>query len=313
MDIFDFFKKRNVNVKKKKFINKTINKSKERKLTYFYDIYTRCLYQYNLNFDELAQFYNNNVCINCGCVLNIRIKNSRNCPECNNKIIIKTDVCSKRKIMLTQDMLKSYEKYDKEVREILFMERIMKNKIAIYSNYLNKFKNLKKDERFSARDIMYQFSNYVGMELDNIAYKKYMYSIKLSPQDRVLNSFDAILNFKKANQEYATLYYICMYEKKYNVAISALADVLYRDIQIVALDNASNSYHSATDEDFINCVMTRAANIEELINKSEYTYEEFKKIFLNQRHPFILPKISNEECWKYIDVAVNRFKKYKDR
>ncbi len=300
MGIFDIFKKNNNRVEK----NKSINKSNKRKLIYFDDVYKRCLYKYNLDIDNLSQSYMKNICINCGCVLDIEIKTSRNCPECKNKIIVRTDMYSKRKIMLTPEMLKTFEKYDKEVREILFMERTINNKISIYDKYMNKFKVLKEDERSSARDIMYQFANYVGNELDRLAYKEYMNATKLPPQDRVLKSSDAILNFRKANQEYVTLYSICMFEEKYNVAISSLTDIIYRDIQIVALDIESNPYYKFTIDDFLYNIRTN--QIKELIDKSEYTIKEFKQIFLEQRHPFVIPKISNEDSWKYVEIALNK-------
>lgn len=300
MGIFDIFKKNNNRVEK----NKSINKSNKRKLIYFDDVYKRCLYKYNLDIDNLSQSYMKNICINCGCILDIEIKTSRNCPECKNKIIVRTDMYSKRKIMLTQEMLKTFEKYDKEVREILFMERTINNKISIYNKYMNKFKALKEDKRSSARDIMYQFANYVGSELDRLAYKEYMNATKLPPQDRVLKSSDAILNFRKANQEYVTLYSICMFEEKYNVAISSLTDIIYRDIQIVALDIESNPYYKFTIDDFLYNIRTN--QIKELIDKSEYTIKEFKQIFLEQRHPFVIPKISNEDSWKYVEIALNK-------
>ena len=302
MVIFDIFKKNNNKIEK----NKSINKSNQKKLIYFDDVYKRCLHKYNLDIDNLSQSYLKNICINCGCVLDIEIKTSRNCPECKSKIIVRTDMYSKKKIMLTQEMLKTFEKYDKEVREILFMERTMKNKIAIYDKYMDKFKTLKQDERSSAKDIMYQFANYVGSELDRQAYKEYMNATKLPPQDRVLKSFDAIIDFRKANQEYVTLYTICMFKEKYNVAISSLTDIIYRDIQIVALDIESNPYHKATIDDYISNIRTN--QIKELIDKSGYTIKDFKQTFLEQRHPFVLPKLSNEDSWKYVEIAINKTK-----
>lgn len=305
MRIFDFLKKKKDNIINNNNKKNNFEKLKTKKLNYFDDIYMRCLYKYNLNIDELAQYYSNNICISCGCVLDNEIKKTCNCPECKNKIVVKTDAYSKRKVILNQEIVNTYEKYDKEVRDILFMERIMNKKVSIYNKYINKFKLLKANEKFSARDIMYQFVNYVGSELDNKAYKQYMYSLRLAPQDRVLKSFDAIMDFRKANQEYATLYSICIYEEKYNVAISLLTDVIYRDIQIVVLDNESNPYHKPTNEDFINNI--RINQIKELINKSSYTLTDIKKIFLEQRHPFILSKTTNEDAWKYVEMAIKRF------
>lgn len=313
MGIFDFLKKKSDNKTNTKINRKkAVNKPKQAELKYFRDVYIRCLYKYDFSIDELARFYSSNICINCGCLLNLNVINSRNCPECNNKIIIKTDMYSKRKLMLNQEMLRTFNKYDKEIRDILYMERLMKKKESLYINYLDLFKKIKENTQSSPRDIMWQFLNQVAANLDNKAYKKYMYAMKLNQQDRTLESFDAILNFKKANQEYATMHKICMYEEKYNVAISSLADIIYRDIQIAILDVESNPYHKTKVDDFVNAAIIRVPDINDLINKSDYSLNDFKNVFLNQRHPFILPKISNDVAWKYVEMAIKKYENSKN-
>ena len=219
---------------------------------------------------------------------------------------------SKRKLMLNQEMLRTFNKYDKEIRDILYMERLMKKKESLYINYLDLFKKIKENTQSSPRDIMWQFLNQVAANLDNKAYKKYMHAMKLNQQDRTLESFDAILNFKKANQEYATMHKICMYEEKYNVAISSLTDIIYRDIQIAILDVESNPYHKAKVDDFVNAAIIRVPDINDLINKSDYSLNDFKNVFLNQRHPFILPKISNDVAWKYVEMAIKKYENSKN-
>lgn len=314
MGLFDFFmKKKNNEIEKQIIRKKTVNKTKQIKLKYFYDVYVRCLSKYNFDIDELAHFYYSNICINCGCVLDSNIKNSGICPECKNKIIIKTDMYSKRKVMLNPEMLRTYNRYDKEIREILYMERLMKKKESLYINYFDLFKKIKGNEYSNSRDIMWQFLNQVAADLDNKAYKKYMYAMKLNQQDRTLESFNAILDFRKANQEYATMYRICMYEEKYNVAISSLTDIIYRDIQIVILDAQSNPYYKTKVDDFINAVLIRIPDVYDLINKSDYSLNDFKETFLKQRHPFILPKISNEKSWEYVEKAIKKYGKYKNK
>lgn len=301
MSIFDFVKKRS---KSNRLETNNLSKKTKKTIIYFEDVYKRCLDKYDFNINELSQFYENNACINCGCVLDDQIKISKNCPMCKNKIIVKTDMYSKKKIFISREMQKIYDKYDKDIKEILFMERIIKNKIAIYNNYIFKFNELKKNEKFSAKDIMFQFSNYVGNELDNKAYKEYVHAAKLKPQDRILNSFNAILDFKKANQEYMTLYKICIFEKKYNVAISLLADIVYRDIQIMLLDLESNPYHKISNDDVKNYI--RIKQIDEILSKYNYNFEDFKKIFIENRHPFILPMVSNSDAWKYIEKFIKQ-------
>lgn len=149
MNIFNFFKKENDKN------NNSKKQLKTRKIIYFEEHYMRCLDKYDLNIKELLKLYNQKICINCGTILDIELKNSRNCPECRAKIILKTDPYSRERIMLSEELLNSFEKYSKEVKEIIYMDKIIKDRQFIYKEYMSKFYSIKENNTQSARDIVY--------------------------------------------------------------------------------------------------------------------------------------------------------------
>ena len=84
-------------------------------------------------------------------------------------------------------------------------------------------------------------------------------------------------------------------------------DIDFLDTSFKILDIESNLHYKHSSQDILNMISVNL--IVDLINKSHYSFDEFKKIFIEQRHPFIIPKISNEDSWKYVELAMNKFKK----
>lgn len=306
--MFNFIKKQLMDkIKETKEQPKIKKENNSKKLIYFNEEYERIKSTISFNLEEANQLFVKKVCCNCGCVLEKEIKGTKNCPGCKEKIYVRTDMISKRKLEIGEKDIKNFQKYDVEVRKILFMERIMKNKEYIYKNYMDLFYSLKQ-KNLNASDIMWQFSNKIGSELDNIGYKNFMNASKLKPTDRVLKNDDAIGILEQANLEYVTLYEIANYEKKNEIAFNLLTDIAYRDIQIVVLDKEGNQLREFKVEDYINKV--HSALIMEFLEKNNYTINQFKNKFLENKHPFILPRLSNEETWEYIEKALKRQQKW---
>jgi len=44
------------------------------------------------------------------------------------------------------------------------------------------------------------------------------------------------------------------------------------------------------------------------LKESGYTLDDFKNNFLQNRHPFILEQISNEESWTYVEDTIRLHK-----
>lgn len=296
-------KKNNINISKLKNI-------KKRKLEYFDEKYNEYIKYCDFNLKEAIESYNNNACINCGSVFDSQIKGNKKCPICKKKIYVRTDMFNKDKVEVCDSTLKSFEKYDKTIREILFCEKIMKNNQFVYKEYMSLFNSIK-NKNTNVKSIMWEFINKVGMELDNLGYKYFMIASRKNVRDRALENFDAIRYLGLANQQYVALFNIANYEHKTNIALDTLTHVAYRDIQIVVLDKEGDCFRKFKTEDYTSQV--HSAIIVEFLEKNGYTIDVFKKHFLETRHPFILPRLSNQESWGYIELSLKQQIEWNER
>lgn len=306
MSLFNFIKNQLISSSNHKEVNeqpKIKEVSNKKKLLYFNEEYEKLKISTPINLEEASKLFLNKVCCNCGCILEKEIKGTAKCPDCKEKVYVRTDMISKKKLLIGEQDIEKFNKYDKLVREILFMEKLMKNNEYIYRNYMELFYSLKQRSS-SFKDTMWQFSNKVGYEMDNMGYKQFMKASKLESTDRVLENDNAIRNLELATLQYVTLYEIASYEKKNEIAFNMLTDIAYRDIQIVVLDKEGNPFYEFEMEDYINKV--HSALTMEFLEKNNYTIDEFKNKFLENKHPFILPRLSNEETWKYIEKALKK-------
>lgn len=262
---------------------------------------TRRLYCFN----EEYSFFDNNCCPNCGCVLDGEIKSSKKCPGCKEKIILRTNKLTSKKLLLSEKRSIEYDKHDKKRSEIIYFENIISNRQYVYSNYMNKFYELK-SAATDPRNVVYPFVNYVGSQIDNIAYKKYMKIINLPESDMALESFEVIRQFNLANMQYFLLAEIADYKGHKDIALDTYATAAYRGVQISILDSIANPYHEIKTIDIMGNVFP--GMILKFLKENGYTLDDFKKSFLQKRHPFILEQISNEESWNYVEDTIKLYK-----
>lgn len=308
MKLFDMIRNSLMRKKQpKKENNNFINITKNTKLDFFADEMNNYISKYD-TFMQNYNYYENNICPYCGCVLESKVNTTKKCIECKEKIIIRTNMYNRKRLLLKQDEVDNFEKYNAGVSEILFYERMMKNHQYIYKDYMSKF-NALKNKGLSARDIMYSFSNQVGCELDNRAYKDYMRGMKKNYQDRVLECFDAIMLFRNATQEYVNLFNICEYKKKTDIALSSLTNIANRDVQIVQL-GVKAECGRYTEQDFISAI--HSGMIMEFLDKNNLSISDFKNDFFKYNHPFVLPLLENDDVWYYIEKALINQKKYNE-
>lgn len=259
---------------------------------------------YNI-FNEEYSFFDNNCCPNCGCILDNKIESSKKCPECKEKIVLRTNKLTSKKLLLSEKRSIEYDKHDKKRSEIIYFENIISKRQYVYSNYMNKFYELK-SEASDPRNVIYPFVNYVGSQIDNIAYKKYMKIINLSESDMALESFEVIRQFNLANMQYFLLAEIADYKGHKDIALDTYATAAYRGAQISILDSIANPYHEIKTIDIMGNVFP--GMILKFLKENGYTLDDFKKSFLQNRHPFILEQISNEESWNYVEDAIKLYK-----
>ena len=131
-----------------------------------------------------------------------------------------------------------------------------------------------------------------------------MIASRKNKNDRVLENFSAIRFLKLAIQEYVTMYEIANYENKTEIALNLLTQIAYRDVQVVELDKEGDSFREFTIDDYISQI--HSSLIVEFLDKNDYTIDDFKNIFLETKHPFILSRLSNNETWNYIEEALER-------
>lgn len=301
--MFDFFKNKLKQAQKQ---TKTVTrKSSLDKVKYFKEYMDDWLQEDYIVFNEEYSFFDNNCCPNCGCVLDGEIKSSKKCPGCKEKIVLRTNKLTSKKLLLSEKRSIAYDKHDKKRSEIIYFENIISKRQYVYSNYMNKFYELK-SEASDPRNVVYPFVNYVGSQIDNIAYKKYMKIINLPESDMALESFEVIRQFNLANMQYFLLAEIADYKGHKDIALDTYATAAYRGVQISIMDSIANPYHEIKTIDIMGNVFP--GMILKFLKENGYTLEDFKKSFLQNRHPFILEQISNEESWNYVEDTIKLYK-----
>ncbi len=311
MRIFEqlFFKCKDV-LKKENFTKNIItNKDKKdsqepkRIFNYFKEEYNYIMNNNTLDFEKAEEYLTNNACINCGCVLKSIIKGTKTCPECKKKIYIRTNPVSGKKLELGEKTIDEYESYASKVYEMISYERELKNQFMAYPKYVEIFYKCKK-EGLSSRDVMWTFRNTLCSLLDDLGYKEYKKLRYLRNSEKTLKSFNIINNFQLAVQELVKMYKIAELNHKVDVSIDLLADIAYRDVQIVYLSGELNDTHQVTREDYINKIHSNL--IIECLESNKINMNYFKSNFIQKKHPFVLPRLSNEKTWEYIKLALDR-------
>ena len=304
--------KKNINIHLNRIsnINKNIHKTNSKRTSLdkvqFFKEYMDFLLEEDYNFcSNLYSYFDNNCCPNCGCVLDNKILSSKKCPECKEKIVLRTNKITSKKLLLSEKRTLEYDKHDGKRSEIIYFENIIAKRQYVYNSYMSKFYELKSTAS-DPRNVVYPFVNYVGSQLDSDAYKKYMKIINLSEQDMALESFEVIRQFNLANMQYFLLAEIADYKGHKDIALDIYATAAYRGVQISILDGIANPYHENKTIDIMGNVFP--GMILKFLNKSGYSLEDFKRNFLQNRHPFILKQISNEESWDYVCDTIKLYK-----
>lgn len=309
MKLFNFFKKKNNISKKCNISNFNLNKSKKQltSLEYFEDKMKECNFKYEKNFLNEYLLFEKNVCPNCACVLDKKVTTTKKCPECGEKIITRTNAYTKKRLLLSENKVNLFEKYNSEMKEILFYENQLKKTYFFHQDYLNIFFNMKrKNPTYSARDYTYTFYNIVASEIDRKNYYQYIKNKRLNKKDRVLEQFEVIRQFNIATQVYVQMFIIQEYKEKIEFALEMLAKIAYRDIQIKKLDFLENPYCKESKEEYVSCVHTSL--IMNFLNKYNLTITDFKEIYFNYNQRFIIENLTKENVWNYIEKALKEYR-----
>ena len=293
---------------KEKIINK--ENTHRKRLEFFDDFLDDWLYEDGQMFKDEYLYYKNNCCPNCGCIIDKKVTSSKKCNECNEKMIVRTNKITSEKLLMSEKRISEYDKHDKKRSELLYYDKMIEKRKYLYDKYLEKFYDLKAKSA-DPRNVVFPFVSYVGGELDREAYKNYMQAINMPEKDLILESFEIIREFERANLQYNLLAEISDYEGHPDIALDSFATTAYRAVQIGILEGLLNPIHKMETIDFMNYIFP--GMIINFLDKSGYSYEDFKKNFIEKRHPFILPQLSNEESWRYVEETFKLYRKMDEK
>ena len=158
----------NFNVDKTNIVNREPLKKQQsgkKVFKYFKLQYDEYMIGCRLDFKELNLALTNNSCVNCGCVLEKEIKGTKTCPECKKKIYVRTDFINKIKIELGEETIDEFERYNKKMNEISYMEKLITNNEYMCPQYLSELSKYNKTG-FICREVVWGFSNFVNKEME---------------------------------------------------------------------------------------------------------------------------------------------------
>ena len=296
--MFDFIKKiiGKKEVAKVNYFEQELNTWKEENKSLFYDNY---------------EYFNNNCCPSCAVVLNSEIKTSKKCPECKERIVVRTNPLTKEKLLLCEKDLKKYESNDNKRKEIVFCSNLIKNISFMCSDIGKRLNEIRKEKPdLSVRDYTWNILMNLSNELTNEGLKKYNRIVKLPYRDRALEVFDVVRIFEKSNLAFDRMVSLVEFEQKDNVLITMLPQAIHLGISTQYI-YALPEFQMNLDEERI-CQLDCCKVLYDYLNRNKMTIDDFKPIYLEHARNLIIPTITPELAWMYVKRGFDIYKKYNE-
>lgn len=263
----------------------------------------------NTIFKDNYDMFKSNCCPNCGCVLENEIKTSKQCSECKERIIVRTNKFNKQKLVLTSKDLKKYEKYEKKLKEITFCEKYISAIDTMYPQYMNEFYKLKNEKpELSVRDYTFSFENTVAMYLDNEGFKEFNRGMKQKFDDRIYTCDSAINKLNGATNIYRFMTLLTEFEGRNDIVITSAFNLLYRSVNIAQLPYIYWEDRTFDKIGYYSTINTYGMSfIKDYIEKNNVTIESLKNMYLEYCGNFIFNLVSKEESWTEIVDSYYRY------
>lgn len=259
-------------------------------------------------FHDGYEYYLNNCCPSCGVVLDNEIKSSKNCPNCKKRINCRTNKETGKKILLTNEQLKKYEKNDEKRKDILFFEKQMKSLNMSYPKYMYYFWNLKNEKPdMSARDYTWSFENWLMNTLDRELVKEYQKDFKLKFQDRVLKCDQHVFALTHVSYIYDKMISIAKYKGKDDVAEEMMLSLMYRSVTLAHLYYLHWDDRPVSKIQFYSDASFGMHIVKEYLEKNNMGFDDLKELFFKRAHPFLLNVLKKEDAWPMLCEAYKRY------
>ena len=290
---------------RKKLINfKTLNQTNIKSKTFFKKELKIWLDNNFIEFKNGYILFKNNCCPSCGCILSTKLSVSKKCPECKEKIIIRTNRITNQKLLLTESQVTNFDICEKERREIYFCEKQIESLSRLFPNYMKKFYEIKKNNNLTVRDITFSFENYITYSIDKKNYSLYKKYYKLPYKDRVLKCFTIINEFKKGTIAFEFMARLTEFEKKNNVLTTMLPSIARRAISIECLYNILIDEKHLNEDNLISSAYSSANLVYKFLKNNNMQINDYEEIYIKYAKPFIIDTLSAKDSWEILKVAL---------
>lgn len=273
---------------------------------FFNDEMQKWIINNNRQFYNNYSYFENNCCPACGTVFDSIVTSSKKCPECKCKIILRTNKESSKKLLLTENEAKKYDKDDEIRKDILFYEKQIKALNNMYSQYMYYFWNLKKEKpEMSARDYAWSFENWLYNTLDIETVKEYQKHLKLNFQDKVLKCDWDIIILQRSSNVYRYMIDIALYKSKYDVAEEMMLSLMYRSVTLAHLPYYHWKERPFSKIQFYSDASFGMNYVKDYLQKNQIPFKALKEKFFQRAHPFLLNILSKEDAWNTLCETYN--------
>lgn len=257
-------------------------------------------------------YYLNNCCPECGTVLDKKIENTQQCPECKKSIILKQNIHNYNNFLITFDDLKEFNKLEEQLDEIYLYEEQMEELNKKYPEYMYYFWNMKKEKPFlSNRDYVWGFENWLLNTLDVKYVNSYKQHLNLNGNDKIKSCDSDVSDLQKASLIHKYMMDIAIFNEHDDSAEELLLSLIYRNIELAHLYYLHCEERHVSETKFFGDIIFCMEYVLDYLNVYQYSLNDLKEKFFRRARKFLLNVVSKEEAWNTFCEAYDWYLKHK--
>ena len=263
-------------------------------------------------FHNNLAFYLNNCCPECGVVLDKKIKDTQQCPECKKSIIFKQNIHNYNCYLITFNDLEEFNKLDEKLNEIYLYEEQMEELNKRYPEYMYYFWNLKKEKpHLSNSDYTWGFENWLLNTLDVKYVSDYRKNLSLSGNKKIEACDYDVSELQKASLIQKYMMDIVIFTEQDDPAEELLLSLMYRNIELAHLYYLHCEERHVSETKFFGDIIFCMEYILDYLNVYQYSLDDLKEKFFRRARKFLLNVVSKEDAWNTFCEAYDWYLKRK--
>ncbi len=263
-------------------------------------------------FHNNMAYYLNNCCPECGTVLEKKIQDTQQCPECKKSIIFKQNIHNYNKFLITFDDLKEFNKLEEQLEEIYLYEEQIEELNKRYPEYMYYFWNMKKEKPYlSNRDYAWKFENWLLNTLDVKYVNSYKQHLNLNGNNKIELCDNDVSEMQKASLVHKYMMDIAIYNDQDDPAEELLLSLMYRNIELAHLYYLHCEERHVSEIKFFADVSFGIEYVLDYLNVYQYSLVDLKEKFFTRARKFLLNVVSKEDAWNTFCEAYDWYLKKK--